>query len=474
MELILRGARLEEREDIVDIGLRDGRIAAVERGLKAAAEKELDLDGRLVSPSFVEPHIHLDKVGVVRSLPTEPLGHAGGSDPAPASEQAHRDRGGDRRPCRTDHPPGRDCRHNDHSQSCRRGHDRRAAAARGRIAGSSGALRSVRHPDRRLSSGGDRARPRLRGADAGGDAGRCRRRRWDAALGIRSRQRPPHIEFCLDLAVEHDAPVDMHVDETDDPNSRTLELLIEAAEARDWGPRTNAGHCCAMAAWEDGYSAQVIQRLADTGMSVITNPCTNLLLQGREDAEPRRRGIPRIKELLAAGVRLGCGQDCVEDAFYPFGAADQLQVALILVHAAQLSTPPEVKAALDMPRFGAARHPRDRELRDGPRRACRSGRPGCGHAGRGPAPPIAAAMGDTRRPHSCRDRHARRAPATGHRELGASKRREHGDLPLGDRIGAQRSCLAAILCTQDRVQQHRERQRLQECPVREEWPYQLC
>jgi cytosine deaminase len=163
-----------------------------------------------------------------------------------------------------------------------------------------------------------------------------------------------HIDFCFDLAEEHDAAVDMHIDETDDPASRTLELMVDAADARGWGPRTNAGHCCAMAAWEDDYAERVIRRLAETDVSIVTNPCTNLLLQGRDDSEPRRRGIPRVKELLAAGVRMGCGQDCVEDAFYPFGSADQLQVALILVHAAQLSEPPQIAQALAMPRAGAA------------------------------------------------------------------------------------------------------------------------
>jgi cytosine deaminase len=109
-----------------------------------------------------------------------------------------------------------------------------------------------------------------------------------------------------------------------------------------------------MAAWEDEYAAHVIARVAATGVNVITNPATNLMLQGRLDSEPRRRGITRVKELLAAGVRMGCGQDCVEDAFYPFGAADQLQLALLLVHAAQLGTPPEVRAAMHMVRGGAA------------------------------------------------------------------------------------------------------------------------
>jgi cytosine deaminase len=163
-----------------------------------------------------------------------------------------------------------------------------------------------------------------------------------------------HIRFCLELAAGHNADVDMHVDETDDPASRTLEILIDETERHGWGGRVSAGHCCAMAAWEDEYAAGVIRRAADVGVNVITNPATNLLLQGRLDPEPRRRGIPRVKELLEAGVRMGAGQDCVNDAFYPFGAADQLQVALILCHAAQLSTPPEIERSIRMVREDAA------------------------------------------------------------------------------------------------------------------------
>jgi cytosine/creatinine deaminase len=174
---------------------------------------------------------------------------------------------------------------------------------------------------------------------------------WEEGLDAARR----HIEFCLQLAVSSDADVDMHVDETDDPYWRSFELLIEEAERRDWGGRTTAGHLCAMASWEDEYAAAVIARAASAGVMVATNPPTNLMLQGRGDAEPRRRGIPRIKELLAAGVVVAAGQDCVDDAFYPFGSADPLQVALIVAHAAQLGTPAEIAAALRMVTDDAAR-----------------------------------------------------------------------------------------------------------------------
>ena len=76
-----------------------------------------------------------------------------------------------------------------------------------------------------------------------------------------------------------------------------------------------------MASWEDDYAAAVIRRAAAAGVMVAINPPTNLMLQGRGDGEPRRRGIPRVKELLAAGVMVAAGQDCIDDAFYPFGDA---------------------------------------------------------------------------------------------------------------------------------------------------------
>src|SRR5699024_10270881 len=94
--------------------------------------------------------------------------------------------------------------------------------------------------------------------------------------------------------------------------------------------------------------------VAEAGIHVITNPTTNLMLQGRLDSEPRRRGITRVKELLNAGVTMGIGQDNLYDAFYPFGNGDPLLTALIGAHAAQLGTAKEVADCLAMIREGAA------------------------------------------------------------------------------------------------------------------------
>ena len=157
------------------------------------------------------------------------------------------------------------------------------------------------------------------------------------------------------LAQENDADVDMHVDETDDPYWHTLELLIDATERYGWGGRTSAAHCCSMAAWDDDYAARQIARAAGVGVNVITNPATNLMIQGRGDNEPKRRGITRVKELLGAGVNVAAGQDNLYDGFYPFGSGDQMMIAWLLAHAAHLSTPEEIALAIDSIGASAAR-----------------------------------------------------------------------------------------------------------------------
>ena len=81
---------------------------------------------------------------------------------------------------------------------------------------------------------------------------------------------------------------------------------------------------------------------------MIANPATNLMLQGRLDDYPKRRGVTQVKELLAAGVNVACGQDCVHDTFYPFGQNDPLEIAFLLCHASQMSQPAEILTVMDM------------------------------------------------------------------------------------------------------------------------------
>ena len=124
----------------------------------------------------------------------------------------------------------------------------------------------------------------------------------------------------FDLTEEYGGDVDMHVDETDDPFFRTLEMIADEAIARGYtGHRVTAGHTCALAAYDDHYARYVIDKVARAEMNIVTNPLSNRMLQGREDKQPIQRRITRVKELLAAGVNVTIGEDNLNDVFNPLG-----------------------------------------------------------------------------------------------------------------------------------------------------------
>ena len=166
---------------------------------------------------------------------------------------------------------------------------------------------------------------------------------WEAT---ESEQRE-HVRICFDLALRHDADIDMHVDETDDGSTRTLALVVEETEKRGWQGRVTAGHVCSLAAADDAYARDVIAGCARAGITIVANPVTNLVLQGRGDRGLVRRGTTRIRELMAAGVPVAFGQDCVQDGFYPYGRGDMLEVALISAHTGHFTTLDEQYQVLD-------------------------------------------------------------------------------------------------------------------------------
>jgi cytosine deaminase len=164
-----------------------------------------------------------------------------------------------------------------------------------------------------------------------------------------------HIDIAFEIAREFNADVDMHIDETDDVNSRTLEMLADRTIADGYEGRVTAGHACAMSVYPDDYAEMVIAKVKRASIGIVTNPATNLMLQGRGTRQPRGRGITRVKELLAAGINVSFGQDNVDDAYYPFGQADALEVGLLTAHAAQLSSPDEIRTVFSMCSENAAR-----------------------------------------------------------------------------------------------------------------------
>lgn len=163
------------------------------------------------------------------------------------------------------------------------------------------------------------------------------------------------IEIAFDIAIAYDADIDMHVDETDDPYWHTLELLADKTIETGYQGRVTAGHCCAMAAWPEKLFQRVLPKVLKADINICTNTPVNLILQGRGEELPVRRGIPRVKDLLEAGVNVTCGQDDLQNMFYPFGAMDGMAVANFVAHVAHLSSESQILDAFDMPRYSAAK-----------------------------------------------------------------------------------------------------------------------
>lgn len=157
-----------------------------------------------------------------------------------------------------------------------------------------------------------------------------------------------HLEFVFDAAAEFDADIDVHIDETDDPTSTFTEHLAALTIERHWQGRVTASHVCALASYDEAHAHRVMDLLAAARVNVVTNPGVNLHLQGRYDRFPQRRGLTRVRDLLARGVRCAAGQDCIRDPFYPLGNGRLLDQAFLLVHAAHMGSPDGIVQAFDM------------------------------------------------------------------------------------------------------------------------------
>jgi cytosine deaminase len=157
-----------------------------------------------------------------------------------------------------------------------------------------------------------------------------------------------HIDVCFDIAKRHDLDIHMLVDDTDDANSRSLEYLALKTMREGFQGRVAASHCGAMAGYNDVYAAKIVDMVATAGVTISVNAHINLVCSARIDREPKRRGIARVKELLARGANVVTSQDDVNDPYYPFGKPDPLECAAMMAHVAQLTLPHELEQVADM------------------------------------------------------------------------------------------------------------------------------
>ncbi|PPI84129.1 cytosine deaminase [Marinobacter maroccanus] len=330
-------ARLQGREGLFRLTITDGKFSSItaQDAPESVAENQLDAGGNLVTPPFVEPHIHLDAAMTAG----EPRWNQSGTlfegiecwserkaslthdDVIGRAEQTLK--------LFADNGIQHVRTHVDVTDTRLTGL-KAMLEVRERMADTVD-LQIVAFPQEGLWSfpqGKELMEEAVRlGADVVG--------------GI------PHFEFTRDYGVEsvqwlvalahkNDLLVDVHCDEIDDPESRFLEVLAAEALKLDYGSRVTASHTCAMGSYNDHYCSRLFRLLKKSGLRFLSMPTESLHLQGRFDGYPKRRGLTRVPELLDAGLKVAFGQDSIRDPWYPLGNGNMLRTLDVGLHACHM------------------------------------------------------------------------------------------------------------------------------------------
>jgi len=343
MDLIIRNANLPDGRIGIDIGIKDGKITELESSLSAKAPEEIDASGYLVSPPFVDAHFHMD---ATLSLGQPRLNQSGTLLEGIALW-------GELKPHLTvEAIKERALRYCD------------LAVARGLLA---------------IRSHVDICDPRLLAVDALLEVRKEVAPYLDLQLvafpqdgffrspevakllenaldrGVDVVGGIPHFERSMDegkksveilcrIAAERGLRVDMHCDESDDPNSRHIETLTAETVRHGLQGMVTGSHLTSMHSMDNYYVSKLLPLMAEAEMNVVSNPLINITLQGRHDTYPKRRGMTRVPELMDAGVKVAFGHDCVMDPWYSLGSADMLEVASMGLHVAQLTGVEQMKS----------------------------------------------------------------------------------------------------------------------------------
>jgi cytosine deaminase len=146
------------------------------------------------------------------------------------------------------------------------------------------------------------------------------------------------IEVLCDIAAERGLMVDMHCDETDDPLSRHIETLSAETQRLGLHGRVTGSHLTSMHGMDNYYVSKLLPLMAEAQVHAVANPLINIVLQGRHDTYPKRRGQTRVPEMRSAGINVAFGHDCVMDPWYSLGSADMLDVAHMALHVGQMTS----------------------------------------------------------------------------------------------------------------------------------------
>ncbi len=176
----------------------------------------------------------------------------------------------------------------------------------------------------------------------------------------------PHFEFTrefgeksvkktIELALKYNKLIDVHCDETDDEQSRFLEVLAAHSYLEGIGERVTASHTCAMHSYNNAYTYKLFKLLKESKLNFIACPTENIHLQGRFDTYPKRRGVTRVKEMVEEGINVCFAQDSMSDPWYPLGSGNLMNILDAGIHICQMMSFEEINNALDLITVNGAR-----------------------------------------------------------------------------------------------------------------------
>ena len=163
------------------------------------------------------------------------------------------------------------------------------------------------------------------------------------------------IHDIVKLALKYDKLIDVHCDETDDPNSRFVEILNALVLMEDFGTKTTASHTCSFGSADNSYAYRMLDLFKKSKMNFISLPTENAYLQGRQDTYPKRRGLTRVKEFMELGINVAFGQDSINDPWYPMGNGNMMNILDNGIHLAQIMSKKEIETNFDLITYNGAR-----------------------------------------------------------------------------------------------------------------------
>lgn len=353
-DLKITNATLPDGRTNLDIGVKDGRIAALESHLEGEAGEVIDADGQLVAPPFVDCHFHMDA--------TLSLGQPRFNESGRLLEGIQI--WGELKPLLT------------HEAVIER------ALAYCDLAAAQGLLAIRTHVDI--------CDDRLLGVEALLEVKRLVAPYIDLQLvafpqdgyyrspgavdllnraldmGVDVVGGIPHFERTMsdgaasvtalcEIAEKRGLLVDLHCDETDDPLSRHIETLTYETQRLGLQGRVNGSHLTSMHSMDNYYVSKLLPLMAEAEVSATANPNINIGIQGRHDTYPKRRGMTRIPEMLTYGINCAFGQDCMMDPWYSLGQADMLDVASMGLHVAQMTSREAMRQCFEAVTTGPAK-----------------------------------------------------------------------------------------------------------------------